>query len=62
MMKIPAEENETLKAPAEEICKDTGIPAAPALNPEQEYAVRCNAPHIAVIAGPGTGKTKRGFW
>ena len=57
-MKIPAEEKETLKEPAEEICKDTGIPAAPVLNPEQEYAVRCNAPHIAVIAGPGTGKTK----
>lgn len=28
------------------------------LNPEQEYAVRCTSPHIAVKAGPGTGKTK----
>ena len=28
------------------------------LNPEQEEAVRCIAPHVAVIAGPGTGKTK----
>ncbi len=28
------------------------------LNPEQEYAVRCASPHIAVKAGPGTGKTK----
>ena len=31
---------------------------ATALNPEQEYAVRCTSPHIAVKAGPGTGKTK----
>ena len=28
------------------------------LNPEQEEAVRSKAPRIAVIAGPGTGKTK----
>lgn len=28
------------------------------LNPEQDYAVRCVSPHIAVKAGPGTGKTK----
>lgn len=28
------------------------------LNPEQEYAVRCSSPRIAVKAGPGTGKTK----
>ena len=28
------------------------------LNPEQEYAVRCTSPYIAVKAGPGTGKTK----
>ncbi len=28
------------------------------LNPEQEYAARCTSPHIAVKAGPGTGKTK----
>ena len=34
-------------------------PAAPmaALNPEQEAAVRADAPVVAVIAGPGTGKT-----
>ena len=31
---------------------------AASLNPEQEYAVRCTSPHIAVKAGPGTGKTK----
>ena len=31
---------------------------SPRLNPEQEYAVRCTSPHIAVKAGPGTGKTK----
>ena len=28
------------------------------LNAEQENAVRCIFPHVAVIAGPGTGKTK----
>lgn len=28
------------------------------LNAEQEYAVRCTEPRIAVKAGPGTGKTK----
>lgn len=28
------------------------------LNPEQEEAVRTSAGHLAVIAGPGTGKTK----
>lgn len=28
------------------------------LNSEQEYAVRCTSSHIAVQAGPGTGKTK----
>ena len=28
------------------------------LNPEQEDAVRAVSPHIAVIAGPGTGKTR----
>ncbi len=33
-------------------------PAAPVLNPEQAYAVRCTSPRIAVKAGPGTGKTK----
>ncbi len=32
--------------------------SAPRLNPEQEYAVRCSSPRIAVKAGPGTGKTK----
>ncbi len=32
--------------------------ALPALNPEQEYAVRCTSLRIAVKAGPGTGKTK----
>ena len=31
---------------------------SPRLNPEQENAVRCTLPHIAVKAGPGTGKTK----
>ena len=31
---------------------------SPRLNPEQEYAVRCTSPYIAVKAGPGTGKTK----
>ncbi len=31
---------------------------SPALNPEQEYAVRCTSLRIAVKAGPGTGKTK----
>jgi len=30
---------------------------APALNPEQEAAVRCTADRILVVAGPGTGKT-----
>ena len=32
--------------------------SAPALNPEQEAAVRTQAACTAVIAGPGTGKTK----
>ena len=28
------------------------------LNPEQEQAVSCSQPAVAVVAGPGTGKTK----
>ncbi|HJD47225.1 MAG TPA: UvrD-helicase domain-containing protein, partial [Candidatus Mediterraneibacter norfolkensis] len=45
---------------AQEIPEDapTLKPAAPVLNPEQAYAVRCTSPRIAVKAGPGTGKTK----
>ena len=38
--------------------KEKAAAAAPVLNPEQAYAVRCASPHIAVKAGPGTGKTK----
>ncbi|HIX63464.1 MAG TPA: UvrD-helicase domain-containing protein [Candidatus Mediterraneibacter colneyensis] len=38
--------------------QESGSPAGTGLNPEQEYAVRCASPHIAVKAGPGTGKTK----
>ena len=38
--------------------KEKSAAAAPVLNPEQAYAVRCSSPHIAVKAGPGTGKTK----
>lgn len=32
--------------------------AAPLLNEEQRQAVEANAPVVAVVAGPGTGKTK----
>ena len=38
--------------------KEKSAASAPVLNPEQAYAVRCSSPHIAVKAGPGTGKTK----
>lgn len=40
---------ETVPSPSRQVKK---------LNPEQEYAVRCSSPRIAVKAGPGTGKTK----
>lgn len=33
-------------------------PASASLNPEQESAVRTAEPRVAVVAGPGTGKTK----
>ena len=33
-------------------------PAPASLNPEQETAVRATEPRVAVVAGPGTGKTK----
>lgn len=49
---------ETVKREAEKV----QVPAEPAalfgLNREQEHAVRSTSPHIAVKAGPGTGKTK----
>jgi len=38
---------------------DTSVPAyAPQLNASQQAAAHCNAQTTAVIAGPGTGKTK----
>ena len=51
------------RIPAAEACQDVIAreekSAAPqVLNKEQNDAVRCGSPHIAVKAGPGTGKTK----
>ena len=50
---IPAEQEED-----REKQQDQRQSLSPRLNPEQEHAVRCISPHIAVKAGPGTGKTK----
>ena len=52
---MPDEEKEQEK---EQNKKAGGAGTAPVLNREQEYAVRCSSPYIAVKAGPGTGKTK----
>ena len=52
-MELPAEQEE---ARAKQQGQQQNMSAH--LNPEQEYAVRCTSPRIAVKAGPGTGKTK----
>src|SRR5699024_11353941 len=49
---------EEQKQEKEQNKKAGGTGTAPVLNQEQEYAVRCSSPYIAVKAGPGTGKTK----
>ena len=40
------------------LCAEAGPDPAPAPNPEQDAAVRTQAACTAVIAGPGTGKTR----
>ena len=50
--------DEGKKQEKEQNKKAGGAGTAPVLNQEQEYAVRCSSPYIAVKAGPGTGKTK----
>ena len=50
--------DEGKKQEREQNKKAGGAGTAPVLNQEQEYAVRCSSPYIAVKAGPGTGKTK----
>lgn len=45
------------QTPAEQPAAPTA-PAAEALNPAQQAAVEAEEPAVAVIAGPGTGKTK----
>lgn len=54
----PAEEQKEVRKKQQEKQQCGQQNRAASLNEEQEYAVRCTAPHIAVKAGPGTGKTK----
>ena len=53
-----AEEQKEVQTKQQETQQSEQQNRAASLNPEQEYAVRCTSPHIAVKAGPGTGKTK----
>lgn len=46
------------KRAEEKALPEEAVPAAEALNCEQKTAVETSAPAAAVIAGPGTGKTK----
>lgn len=49
---------ELAPAPAPQTEKRDPAQAAQALNPAQQQAVKADGPVVAVIAGPGTGKTK----
>ncbi len=44
--------------PAPPPARPPAAPSAPALNPEQERAVKYEGGHLLVRAGPGTGKTR----
>ncbi len=55
--KKPAQKH-TLAKPAAAPQPETPAPAGDSLNPAQQAAVEAAEPAVAVVAGPGTGKTK----
>ncbi len=57
-MVLPKTEAVSSSIPDEIKTEDAPVAPAAALNERQAEAVHSDTPHIAVIAGPGTGKTK----
>ena len=56
---LPASASGTDAIPSPDSCGEVAATTAPPLfNPEQRQAIHSSAPVIAVIAGPGTGKTR----